>query len=190
VDLSEAVVTGDFFRCELVEPVFRHCRLEHAQFTGSAFRFGRFIDCVITDSDLSGAVMEECFLSRVEFRNCRASGLQAPLNRFHDVGILETKIDGANFRMSSWERAEITDSDLAESDFYGARLPISRILRCDLSRADFAKADLAGSRLSGSHLDSVRGATSLRKITISTEQIIPLALALFASQRIDISDDN
>jgi uncharacterized protein YjbI with pentapeptide repeats len=189
VDLSEAVITGDFSGCDLVAPVFRECLLEGARFIGSTLRHARFVDCVITDSDLSGAVMEECSLARVELRNSRASGLQAPLGRFRDVGISASKVDGANFRMSSWERAEMTDSDLADSDFYGAKLPISRILRCDLRRLELSQADLAGSRLSGSQLDGVRGAAGLRRVTISADQVMPLALALFASQRIDISDE-
>lgn len=117
VDLAEAVVTGDFSACDLVEPVFSQCRLEHALFIGGILRYARFIDCIIVDSDLSGAVMEECSMSRVEFRNCRASGLQAPLSRLDDVGLFSSKLDGANFRMSTWERAEMTESDLADSDF-------------------------------------------------------------------------
>lgn len=190
VDLSAVVVTGDFSGCELIEPVFSQCRLERVQFIGSTFRYARFVDCVIADSDFSGAVMEECSLSRVEFRNCRASGLQAPLGRFNDVGIISCKLDGANFRLSSWERAEMAEADLADSDFYGAKMPATRILHCDLSRAELSKADLAGSRLSGSNLDKVRGASTLRRITISVDQITPLAFALFASQRIDVSEED
>lgn len=189
VDLAEAVVTGDFSGCDLLEPVFVQCRLEHALFIGSTLRYARFVDCKVVDSDFSGAVMEECSMSRVEFRNTRASGLQAPLSRLDDVGLLSSKLDGANFRMSTWERAEMTESDLADSDFYGAKLPASRILNCDLSRAELSKAELAGSRLSGSKLDSVRGGASFRRITVSADQIMPLALALFTAQRIDVSDE-
>jgi uncharacterized protein YjbI with pentapeptide repeats len=190
VDLSEAVITGDFSGCDLIEPIFRQCRLERCQFVGSVLRYARLVDCVLTDSDLSGAVLEECSLSRVEFRNCRASGLQAPQGRFQNVGVLACKLDGANFRMSSWEQAEMTESELVDCDFYGAKMPGSRILRCDLSRAELSRADLAGSRLSGSNLDGVRGASGLRRIEISSDQIIPLALALFSAQRIDVSDDS
>jgi len=188
VDLSEVVLTGDFSDCELIEPVFRQCRFEHAQFFGGTFRYARFVDCMIADSDFSGAVMEECSLSRVEFRNCRASGLQAPLGRFSDVGVFSSKFDGTNFRMSSWERAEWAEADLADSDFSGSKMPAGRMLHCDLRRAEFSKADLAGSRLSGSNLEGVRGASTFRRITISSDQIVPLALALFASQRIEVSE--
>ena len=190
VDLSEVIVTGDFSGCELIEPVFSQCRLERVQFIGSIFRYARLVDCVITDSDFSGAVMEECSLSRVEFRNCRASGLQAPMGRFDDVGFFSCKLDGANFRLSSWKRADMGEADLADSDFYGAKMPASRIVHCDLSRAELSKADLAGSRLSGSNLDNVRGASTLRRITISVDQITPLAFALFASQRINVSEED
>lgn len=68
-------------------------------------------------------------------------------------------------------------------------MPASRILNCDLSRAELSKADLAGSRLSGSKLDGVRGGASFRRIAISADQIMPVALALFAAQRIEVRDD-
>lgn len=190
VDLAEAVITGDFSGRELIEPVFLQCRFEHALFIGSTLRYARFVDCHVVDTDLSGAVIEECSMSRVELRNCRASGLQAPLSRLNDVGIFSSKLDGANFRMSSWERAEMSEADLADSDFCGAKMPASRILNCDLSRAELSKADLAGSRLSGSKLDDIRGAASFRRVTIGTDQIMPLALALFAAQRIEVSDES
>jgi uncharacterized protein YjbI with pentapeptide repeats len=84
----------------------------------------------------------------------------------------------------------MTESELVDCDFYGAKMPGSRILRCDLSRAELSRADLAGSRLSGSNLDGVRGASGLRRIEISSDQIIPLALALFSAQRIDVRGDS
>ena len=54
-----------------------------------------------------------------EFRNRRAQVLEAPQGRFQNVGVLACKLDGANFRMSSWEQAEMTESELVDCDFYG-----------------------------------------------------------------------
>lgn len=190
VDLTDARVVGDFSSCELEEPQFRGCRIEHSQLTGSTLHHGRLVDCVISDSDLSGAVLQECSLTRVEFRSCRLSGLQAPRDRFVDVGFFSSKMDGANFRMSIWERAELLDCDLADSDFYESTMPASRILRCDLSRVDFSKCNLGDSRLLGSTLDDIRGAGTLRKVTIGSDQIIPAALALFKAFGIIVNDDD
>jgi uncharacterized protein YjbI with pentapeptide repeats len=189
VELSEVVLCGDFSGVSLSQPEFRECQIRQAQLTGAVLRFARFVDCVISDSDLSGAILEECFLTRVEFRRCRASGLQASRGRFVDVGLFTSKLDGANFRMSEWERAEISDCDLAEADFYDAKMPGSRIVDCDLNRIELSKSRLTGSRLSGSKLEGLRGGESLRNVTIGSDQIIAAAAALFAALHIDIDDE-
>jgi uncharacterized protein YjbI with pentapeptide repeats len=190
VDATEAVVSGDFSGCQLTEPVFQECRIERAQLTGATLRFARLIDCVVSDSDLSGTVLEECSLTRVEFRSCRASGLQAVRGRFVDVGLFASKLDGANFRMSEWARAEIADCDLVDSDFYEAKLPNSRIIGCDLTGADLSRSLLAGTHLSGSNLDDVRGGESLRKVKIGSDQIIPVAMAIFRALHVTVDDDS
>ncbi len=82
------------------------------------------------------------------------------------------------------ERAELRDCNLAGSDFYAAKLPGSQILGCDLSRADLSKADLTGTRMQRSDLTDLRGGDSLRGVTISSDQVIPAALAVFASMKI------
>jgi uncharacterized protein YjbI with pentapeptide repeats len=188
VDLTDATIIGDFSGCELIEPVFRECRVERAQFIGGRLRYARFVDCVFVDSDLSGATLEECSMTRVEFRGCRASALQVFRGRLADVGFSGCKLDGANFRMTTWEKAEFSECDLSEADFYASKLPNSRILNCDLSRVEFSKADLGGSRLAGSHLDGLRGAASLGRVAITSDQVIALAMALFASHRITVTD--
>jgi uncharacterized protein YjbI with pentapeptide repeats len=186
-DLLGVVVVGDFMALECSDLALRESRLAGAAFTGSHLLRATFVDCVITDCDLSGAVLADCRFVRVEFQHCRLSGVQAQGSRFSDVAMIDCKIDGGNFRMTSWERGELQDSNLVDSDFYGARLPGSRIQGCDLSNVEFSKCDLAGSRLQRSRLEGIRGADFLRGVTISSDQIIPAALALFAA--IDISVD-
>ncbi len=78
VDVADAVLSGDFSGCDLLEPVFSECRFEQATFTGGALRYARLVDCVFSDCDLSGTTFQEGAFTRVEFRRCRASGLQAP----------------------------------------------------------------------------------------------------------------
>jgi uncharacterized protein YjbI with pentapeptide repeats len=189
VDLTDTVVSGDLSGCELIEPVFSECRFEHGILTGSTLRYGRFVDCVISDCDLSGTILDECAFTRVEFRSCRASGLQAPHARLIDVGFSHCKLQGANFRRTVWERAELSACDLREADLYEAQMPGSRILNSDLSQLELTKADLTGSRLAGSNLDGLRGAGSLRKITITSDEMIPMALAIFKSLRITVTDE-
>lgn len=188
-DLVGVVLAGDFTATEYSALTLRESRITGAAFTGSHLLRATFVDCVVADSDLSGAVLEGCRFERVEFQHCRLSGVQAQGSHFVDVAILDCKIDGGNFRMTVWERGELRDSNFVDSDFYGARLPASRIHGCDLSNVEFSKCDLAGSQLQRSRLEGVRGGDSLRRVTINSDQIIPAALALFAAIGISVDDD-
>ena len=89
-------------------------------------------------------------------------------------------MNDANFRMSSWERTEFESCDLGGVDFYSASLPASRFDGCTLTGARLSKSTLTGSRFERSSLEGLQGAGSLRGVTISSDQVLPVALALFA----------
>jgi uncharacterized protein YjbI with pentapeptide repeats len=188
-DITGAVIRGDFVGSEFHLVALRQCRVEGATFTGSQLIRATFVDCLIVDSDLSGALLEDCRFERVELRRCRLSGVQAPKSQFTDVALIDCKADAASFRMTVWERAEFRDSNLVESDFYSAKLSGSQVFGCDLGKADLSKSDLTGTRMQRSNLNDVRGGESLRGVTISSDQIIPAALAVFKSMKIRIDDD-
>src|SRR5262245_1653658 len=188
-DITDATVTGDFTATELYLVSVRQSRVEGAFFTGSRLIRASFADCVIVDFDFSGVRFDDCRLERVEFLRCRVSGVQATKSQFTDVALVDCKADAASFRMSVWERAEFRDCNLVESDFTGAKLPGSRLDGCDLAKADLTKCDLTGTRLHRSNLTDVKGGDSLRGVIISSDQLIPVALAVFASMKIRIEDE-
>jgi len=188
-DVTDAVIRGDFGGAELELISLRQCRIDGAMFIGTRLIRAALVDCVIDGCHLSGALLEDCDLERVEFRRCRISGIQAPRSRFTDVALIDCKADATSFRMTTWERAEFRDCNLVDSDFYGAKLPGSRVHGCDLTKADLSKADLTGSRMQRSNLTDVKGGEALRGVTISSDQMIPAALAVFVSMKIRIEDD-
>ena len=188
-ELFAVSLRGDFTAAEFSDLEVRESRIDGAALTSSRLRRATFVDCVVVDSELSGAVLEDCHFERVEFRHCRVSGVQAAGCRFTDVALFDCKADGGNFRMTVWERGELRDSNLVDSDFYGTRMPGSHIHGCDLSNSDFSKCDLAGSHLQDSRLDGLRGGDSLRGVTIGTDQLIPVAVAIFAAIGISVDDD-
>ena len=188
-DLVDTALSGDFVGAEISLVAVRQSRVEGAAFTGARLIRAAFVDCVIVDSEWSGATLEDCRFERVEFRRCRMSGVQAHGSRFADVALLDCKADQGNFRMTSWERGELRDSHLVDSDFYGARMPGSRLHGCDLTNVDLSKCDLSGSRLQGSCLDGIRGGEGLRGVTVGSDQLIPTALAVFGALGISVDDE-
>ena len=61
--------------------------------------------------------------------------------------------------------------------------------RCDLTGLELSKATCDGPFLHGSRLDGIKGAGALQGCVIGTDQVTPLAFALFASLGIRVDDD-
>jgi uncharacterized protein YjbI with pentapeptide repeats len=188
--IADVSITADFsgLQVELVE--FTGCRLEGTQLTSSRLERSHLVDSIAVACDFSGMVLEDCSIRRVEFRGCRFSGLQAQHSRFEDVGFLDCKLDGANFRMTTWKSAEFQQCDLTDADFYGATLPGTQFEGCDLSGLQLSRVDMTGSRLHRSTLDRIQGPEGLRGVVIGTDQVIPVALAVFGTLGIVVDDDS
>jgi uncharacterized protein YjbI with pentapeptide repeats len=189
VEIDSTVLTGDHSGVDVSLVQIDACRINRGRLIGSAFHRARITDCVVDSSELPGVILDDCDLVRVEFRDCRMSGFQAQGSRFRDVAFFRCKLDGANFRMSTWERVEFYDCDLVESDFYGAKLPGTLFQACDLSDTEWSKSSLVGSRLLGSTVERIQGATSLRGVTISGDQVVPVAMSVFAAMDITVGYD-
>lgn len=164
-------------------------RLANVRLTGRRFDHLRLVDVLVEDCELSGVTLSDSHLTRVEFRRCRLSGLVASTMKARHVRFSECRADGAMFRMTSWDHAELSDVDLRDADFYAATLGGVRFVGCDLTGADLSKAAMAGTRLHGSTLEGIRGADSLRGAVIGGDQILPVALSVFASMGIVVDDE-
>lgn len=188
-DLEDSRVTGEHPSVNAAFVELNGCRLEAVAMLGGHLRQSRLVDCLVIGCDLTGVVLEDCSIVRVEFHDCRMSAFQAPGCRFEDVGFLGCKLDDANFRMSTWKRSDFDGCDLAGADFYSATMPESRLSSCNLTGAELSKATLAGSRLSNSTLDRVSGVETLRGVIISTDMLLPTALAVFGAMDITVNDE-
>ena len=162
------------------------CRLTGVALTGAEIDRLRLIDTILEDCELSGAVLTRSVLNRVEFRRCRCSGLVASGAELTDTRFVDCKLDDANFRMTAWKRSLLDGCLMTGADFREARLATTRFDACDLSRVDFTKASLPGVSLAGSTLVDLRGAGSLKGVLITGDQVVPLALAMFATMGIRI----
>jgi uncharacterized protein YjbI with pentapeptide repeats len=164
------------------------CRFSGVALTGTEIDRLRLIDTVLEDCELSGAALTRSALTRVEFRRCRLSGFIAPGAELSDVRFIECKLDDANLRMTTWKRSVLDGCVLTGSDFREAKLATTRFEHCDLTRVDFTKAALPGVSLAGSTLTEIRGADSLKGVVITGDQVVPLAIAMFATLGIQIDD--
>src|SRR5579871_3358502 len=165
-------------------------RLNAVRLTGAVFDECRFVDVVFEDCELSGATVDNATWVRVLFRRCRMSGVVATALRAEDVRFADCKVDGANFRGSTLERCAFEDCDLAGADFYGATIAPGALRRCRLSAVELSKARCDGLDLRGSILDGIKGASALRSAVITSDQMVPLGLALLATLDVRVQDDD
>ena len=163
-------------------------RLANLRLTGRRIDGLHMVDVLVEDCELSGVTIPAAYLRRVEFRRCRVSGLSAPNLRAHDVRFTDCRADGVSFRMSAWDTCVFSEVNLRDVDFSGAKLAGVHLLGCDLTGADFSKATTSALALHGSSLEDLKGAANLRG-TIAGDQVLTLALRVFASMGIVVDDD-
>ncbi len=181
---------GDLARIEAEDVEIHESSLVNLRLTGATLDRARISDVRFADCELSGTTLDEATLTRVEFRNCRMSGFVASRARLRDVRFVECRLDTASFRMAVTERIAFEDCDLVDADFYDAKLADgATFVRSDLTRASIDRASLAGARFGGSTLAELRGAPSLAGAAIDMSQLVPVALAVFASLGIVVDDD-
>jgi uncharacterized protein YjbI with pentapeptide repeats len=164
------------------------CVATSLRLTGSQFVRPRITDCRFERCELSGVVVEEAVLERVEFVDCRMSGAMFPEARLRHVRFAACRMDGAAFRMAVAPHTRFDSCQLPGADLYAADLAASAFIDCDLSGADMSQAKLAGARLHGSDLTDVAGSAALRDLDIDGSQVVPLALAIFDSIGIRVTE--
>ena len=187
-DLVDRVVHGVAPGAVLDGAELTRCHFEGVRLTATSARQARITDVVFRNCELSGVNLEEARLTRVRFEGCRAEGLDGGLLRARHVGIHDTKLTDAGFRMSSWERCRLESSDLRRLDLLDAELAETDVEACDLTEADLTRARLRDVRLPRSTLVDLRGAQALGGATIDASQMVSVAVALFAALDITLAD--
>ena len=122
-------------------------------------------DVRLNGCDLANLETRALTLVRVEFLNCRMTGLRAGETDGRDVLIGEGDQRYAQFRYSKFRSAEFDTCNFAEADFQGTDLSGCIFRKCNLQGAEMSKAklmdaDLRGSMVDGLHLTAqdIRGA--------------------------------
>jgi hypothetical protein len=165
------------------------CRLTGVSFTGLELVDLRLVDVVLDECELSGTQLTGGRWERVVVRRCRMSGIVAPELRATDVRIEGCKADQAWLRAAVLDRWEVVDTDLSGSDLANAEVTRSAFRRCDLTEVDLSQSRFDQVSLHGSTVDRLKGADALRRCTIGSDQIIPLALPILAAREIKVDDD-
>ena len=109
--------------------------------------------------------------------------------KLSDVWFRECRLADASFRLSTGDRVRFEGCDLRNVDLYAVQFPGVCFFDSDLTGAELSQASLNQARLHGSTLDELRGVPALRGITISSTQLVPLALQLLQVLDIKVDDE-
>jgi uncharacterized protein YjbI with pentapeptide repeats len=96
--------------------------IEDVQFTGA--HFSRIVarDVIASRTDFSASHLDNGLLVRVEFRQCRMTGVDFSQTDIHDVTFTECKLDKAMFYKADLRRVAFIGCDLSAVDFSAAHL--------------------------------------------------------------------
>ena len=186
----EAVAIRADFSGQVAEDLeISGCRLSSACFSCAQLVRARLSDTVLERCDLSAAVLSQAALTRVEFDDCRLSGADLSCARLQDVLFRECRLVDANLRMAVGARVRFEGCNLAGADLYAAQLPGACFFDSDLTGAELSQANLVGGRLHGSALGALKGAAALRGTTVSSAQVMAVALQVLGVLEITIDDE-
>jgi uncharacterized protein YjbI with pentapeptide repeats len=146
-------------------------------------------DVVWRDCDLAGLTLVRGVLRRCRFERCRMSGMVAADLVASGVTLVDCQADDAWLRMARLEHCELADCNLVASDWYGARVSDSRIVRCRLDGSELSTARFARVALHGTSVAGVRGA-NLKGTVIAPDQVLDVALAVFPTLGIAVRDED
>jgi uncharacterized protein YjbI with pentapeptide repeats len=149
---------------------------ERASFAGTVLSSARWNDVQFRNCDFSNAVFHTLDARRVEFFDCRMTGMKASGCMMQDVLFDHCDLRYACFSQGSLEACEFVSSHLDESEFASTRVERALFTACTLKRADLTASTLKESDLRGADIEGILiQDASFRTSTITPAQAIELA---------------
>lgn len=164
--------TGASLRVE--NSVLERVCLAECRFGSLMMRDVRLVNC-----DLANLQIRGWALTRVEFIDCRMTGLTAAETEALDVLAREGDLRYSQFRDSRFRSTEFDGCNLEEADFQGTDLTGTVFRKCNMRNVEMGQArlpdaDLRGSAVEGLHI----GVEGLRGAVVDPAQAMQFALLL------------
>ena len=167
ITIADCIIDGGKYDCR-AEATLRieSSQLERVSLANCKFSSILWQDVRLVNCDLANLETRSLTLIRVEFIDCRMTGLRASEAQCQDVLMSEGDQRYSQFRYSKFKAAEFESCNFEEADFQGADLSGSIFRKCNLqnvemNKAKLVNADLRSSSVEGMHLraEDIRGAT-------------------------------
>jgi uncharacterized protein YjbI with pentapeptide repeats len=180
VDLEGVRLDG----CDLAKRHGSRMRLDSVRWIGGALSESKvaelsWLDVECERCDLCLVEWPAAKLTRVVFRDCRATGARWSEAELEDVRFVGCQLECASFAGARFRRVSFEQCRLRDADFGGADLAGTIFGDCELHGVDLLGAKLAGADVHTSSLREVRiDARDMRGLVVSREQAAVLAQLL------------
>lgn len=177
--LEDTLVSEGDFSGRVLSITARRSIFESVSFAGSVVRSTKLRDVRLIRCDLSNTVLRGLEATRVEFIDCRLTGIKAIECRMEDV--LFDRCEGAyaQFRDGAIRRGEFRDSRFTDADLAATALEDSQWIRTALTKADLRGAKLTGADLRGAAIDGILvNAPDVYGAIVTPDQAMDLARLL------------
>ena len=150
--------------------------LDRVSLAGGRFGSIRLKDVRLVNCDLANLVTHGLELVRVEFVNCRMTGLRGGEADCQDILVSEGDQRYCQFRYGRFKSAEFDSCNFEDADFQGTDLSGSQFRRCRLRNAEMSEVKLVNADLRGSLVEGLKlNAQDLRGAVVDPSQAMIFA---------------
>jgi uncharacterized protein YjbI with pentapeptide repeats len=110
----------------------------------------RLVECDFANANAIGMKAQ-----RVEFVNCRLTGLRAVESECQDFLISGGDAGFAEFLLGTFKRSEFNACNFGDADFHGCDLRAALLKGCEFKNADMTGAKLEGADFRGSRVEGL-----------------------------------
>jgi uncharacterized protein YjbI with pentapeptide repeats len=140
--------------------VFESCILNRMSFARSKLTDLRLRDVRLVECDFANAEATGMKVTRVEFLNCRLTGLRAVEAECQDLLIADGDAGYAQFRFGTFTTSEFKNCNFGEADFCNSDLHGAILKDCELKNVDMTGARLEGADFRGSRVEGLLATAS------------------------------
>jgi uncharacterized protein YjbI with pentapeptide repeats len=163
----------------------RSVRTEATEITEAEVNCVEFSNCELSSLTWTGGE-----ISRTRFTACKLLGARFENVKMKHAVFVDCQLDYATLsRMSSSGPVAFVRCRLREAEFTGCDMTRAVFEKCDLTLANFGKGRHAGCDLRGNDVSTLRGAANLRRVVLTSAQLVNLAQALATELEISLNDE-
>jgi len=179
-EVCDVTFSGEGFFGEAAHFVFRGVTFERCRLSEAVLRGCSFTGCTFRSCDVSGARMDDSFISHATLSSLKGLGTTLTRAVMRDVKIEDCTFRYASFDGAKWDHAQIRDTSVQEASLSGMRLRETSLSACDLRRAVIFRTSMDKMDLRSCQLDGIVLSEDLRELRGATVEEFQAAALLRA----------